>query len=709
MEVILRGETLICIIRNELDRTREITLHSAISKLTDSKTLTQAMIFYCDGKKGKTITSWLTRINVTLSAALDAMQIKALPYTSNQWQELIQQWYAETLTTKRSKASIVTRVAMWNKNIKPFLEYIQTRDIVPLDVIIPKMKSVGEIHSRSSFNVSLIGERPPKAVLAPGSKHEKFAQNKLIIPISLSRSDAGYLDEINFDLQRKRDGIFNSLLTYWKTIKTYYDFGQNIIDSVPQKYPELLERMETGDVHDLVERELVGRRKTMPPLRHHIAKPNTLQGFEIYLYTVHSKLDGVYRPKLLTSVGLPAVAYSIAKYDSEMGDSYFFPKILIENVTNIKAINKIDWCMGILGTRDISYIVALLMMLNPKFTYESLLNCKVTDSDGNPHLELTELGEMFTIDKSRAKSQKTANLDELSLEIINGVMKMSGNHLKLANPAVSNRLFISLSSKRDALTVTSSPTSSSHLTGRDKQGGFNGPCLSNYFPSLRELGIEAGTVSHAKLRVTEGVLEWFRTGSIKAVSKKLGNSRRVAFEHYIPQPLIQLFSTRMVRRFQNLLVVAATYNESYMLEAVDFNSLEEVHRFVSDILSLDSKGSSPLVAYLKSIAEGKVSTDDSFSDQMITSISSNALTALYLYRSCALKSNVDITVLSKVEPDTGLSPLSLITLANHLKAVLPSNNDINVRESHVEALNRTKQLMIDAKWGNIFIKREVLA
>jgi len=707
MKAVLRGETLIFIFRNENGKTPEITLHSAISKLEDSKNLTQVMISYCEGKKHKTISSWVTRINVTLSSALDVMQIKTLPYTSNQWQRLIQQWYLETLTTKRSKASITTRVAMWNKNIKPFLEYIQIRDIVPLDVIIPKMKSVGEIHSQSSFKVSLIGERPPKIVLTTVPEHEEFAKLNLIIPISLSRSDAEYLDEIQFDLERKRDGIFNALLTYWKAIKTYHDFGQNIIDIVPQKYPELLEQLEAGYVYDYVERKSVGKKKSIPPLRFHIAKPNTLQGFEIYLYTLHSKLNGIYKPKFVTSVGLPGKSFSIAKYETEMGDNYFFPNILIEN---IKTINKIDWCMGVLSTRDISYIVALLMMLNPKFNYESLLSSKITDSDGKPYLELTELGEIFSIEKSRAKNIKTATLDELSLEIINGVMKMRGNHPKLADPALSNRLFLCLNQKRTALvTITTSSLTSAFLTGRDSTGGSNGTHLPTYFPHLREIGIDVGTVSHAKLRATEGVLEWFRTGSVKAASKKIGNSHRVALEHYIPKPLIQLFSTRMVRRFQNLLIVAATYNESYMLEAVDFNSLKEVHKFISDILSLDSKGSSPLIAYLKSVTKGKVSTDDSFNDQMIASISSTTLTALYLYRDSALKSNVDITVLSKVELHTGISPMSLITFANYLKAVLPSNNDINVRKSHVEALDRTEQLMITAKWENIFIKKEVLA
>ena len=708
MRVIIRDEKLIFIVRNDAGKNTEATLHSSISKLKNSKILTQAMISYCDGKQSKTISSWLGRINVTLSAALDAMQIKALPYASNKWQQLIQQWYVETLTTKNSRASITTRVSMWNKNIKPFLYFIQIRDLIPFDVIIPKMKSVGEIHSRSSFNVSLVGEQPPKKVFTLVPKQEEFARNNLITPISLSRSDAEYLDEIRFDLERKRDGIFNSLLTYWKTVKRYYEFGQKIINSVPQKYPVLLERLAKGDVYDFVGQDLGGKKKAGGQARHYIATPDTLQGFEIYLYILYSKLNGVYRCQSLTSVGLPAAKrHSITKYESEMGGGYFFPNLSIENIASI---NKINWCMGILNSRDISYIVALLMMLNPKFTYESLLSCKMTDKDGTPYLELTELGEMFSIEKSRAKKRKAAVLDELSLELINGVMEMRSKHLDLIGKEVSNHLFVSLNQSRTTLVpIARSSTASAHLTGRDKTKGYTGPELSTYFPSLREIGIGVGTVSHAKLRATEGVLEWFRTGSIKSASKKLGNSHKVSLEHYIPKTLVQLFATRMVRRFQNLLIVAATYNESYMLEAVDFNSLEEVHRFISDILSLENKGSSPLVAYLKSVVKCEVSSDDSLNAQVIASISSNALTALYLYRDCALKSNVGTAVLLKADISTGISPMSLITLASHLKAILPSSTDISVRESHVEALTRTKHLMIDAVWKNFFIKREVLS
>lgn len=63
------------------------------------------------------------------------------------------------------------------------------------------------------------------------------------------------------------------------------------------------------------------------------------------------------------------------------------------------------------------------------------------------------------------------------------------------------------------------------------------------------------------------------------MQKRLGNSYRVAIEHYIPESLLQVWNERIIRRFQNTLLALAAAEEDYLPEVVDMPNLAELHRF----------------------------------------------------------------------------------------------------------------------------------
>ncbi|MUK37867.1 hypothetical protein GNP82_09915 [Aliivibrio fischeri] len=701
------GDKLVLIYVSEAGKDIKTSLSDSILGLNDWNILINHMIAYCDGKRSKSKKSWLGRINLTLSSAIKSLSLKKLPVSSQDWEFFIKQWYVDTITSTALKSSISTRVTIWNKNVKPFLEFIKCRDVIPLDVVIPKMKRVGEVKTNSSFNISLIGESPPQVVDEQISEN-KFTRINLLTPISLSRTDSEYLDEVRFDLERKRDSLLRCLINYWKTVKSFYDFGSDIAITLPKEYPELVDRMDVGDIYDFTKRP--GKR--VPPIRRHIAMPDNKIGFKLYLYTIHSKLNGISKSSLLRSIGLPDRKQTPAMFEKKMKGNYFFPETQLESDNYIASLDKLDWCMGVFNPRDIAYFVALLMILNPKFTYESLLNSVVFDKNGKSMLEMRDLGLTYSINKDRAKAQKTECLDELSTEIIQTLIKCNNKRSNLIEKYVSKRLFLCINHKRTGLVAPTYNRVSGHLTGYDSRGNKNGIytgiCLSNHFPSLLGIGLGPNTISHSKIRATEGVLEWFRTGSVRSASRKLGNSHKVAIEHYIPKELISAYSTRMVRRFQNLLVIAASYNEDYLLEAVDFHSLEEIHLFIESILTVDKKATSPLISYLKNISESDFDSEHYFDSNLVVSISSSALTALYLYRMSALRSNVDATTLAIIEPNSGISPLSLISLASYLMSTLPNDSDLNLRESNSQAIEHSKLLFSEIKWENIFIKRESL-
>lgn len=697
----LDGE-LVFVHKSDVGKEIKTSLTPLVLELSDWNIFTDHMISYCNGKAVSTRTTWIGRINLALPSVIKSLGIKQLPSNSQDWQAFIKQWYADTITTKDSKSSIETRVSTWNRSIKPFLEFMQVRDTIPIDVIVPKMRRVGEVQANSSFKVSLIGESPPQKVNSQ-LYNETNERRNLLTPISLSRTDAEYLDEVRFELERKRAHLLRCLTDYWNTVKTFHDFGKKIISTFEHEHSDLVARIISGDVYDYVQRE--GK---VPPLRHHIAIPNDRTSFELYLFTISSRLDGLYKPSKLTSVNLPRKR--MATCEKEFGDDYFFPKTFLENDEYIDTVDKINWCMGIYTPRDIAYFIALLMMLNPKFNYQPLLSSKVVDKDGKLMLEVSDIGFKYSIDKPRAKSIKKEELDEVSLEIIQTLIQCNTLRAGLIDKNISKNLFLSVNHTRTGLTSLAHSTVSAHLTGynkkhsENKEDPYDGICLSHYFPSLLKVGLGPNTISHSKIRATEGVLEWFRTGSVRATSRKLGNTKKVVLENYIPKELITAFSTRLVRRIQNVIIVSATYNEDYLLDAVDFESLTEVHEFIDKILSFDKKASSPLVSYLKNIS--KRNSDIEFSGNLITSISSTTLTALYLYRESALKSNVEMSVLTEIESNSGISPLALITLANYLMLVLPNNKDNLIREANIQALDKSKRLLPEVNWDGIFIKRE---
>lgn len=74
-------------------------------------------------------------------------------------------------------------------------------------------------------------------------------------------------------------------------------------------------------------------------------------------------------------------------------------------------------------------------------------------------------------------------------------------------------------------------------------------------------------ITRANIRVSAGIIEWFESGgNMFAVAKKMGNSASTAMKNYIPQEIQDLLFRREMRRFQNLLILAATSNNTDIRE-----------------------------------------------------------------------------------------------------------------------------------------------
>ncbi|WP_271909939.1 hypothetical protein [Vreelandella alkaliphila] len=606
--------------------------------------------------------------------------MKAFPKKSVDWSIFIKNLYLMALTTNTIKSSIYTRVAIWNKNIYPFLVYLQDRDQIPIDVIIPSMKQVDQAHKRSSFNESVIGEKAPHKV-----DHRHYL-DKLISPVSLSRTDSDYLNEIYYDLERKRNVVHSALTDYWKTIKSYFEFGQLLLRETDRD--SLIRRVDAKDYYDIFPRN------GAPPLRRNFTSGYSRESFAAYLC-----LSRHYKGYVRFSANNErnGLASRSVIYANRAFWECLFPVSYLED-DRVNHTDKINWMLGLLGNMDVSFIVALLMMENPKFTFLSLLNCQLDDKDGKSRLEVGENSITFTIEKSRAKSLKKEDLSELSLDIISTLLEMRSDNLLNIPVELSRYLFVILAKNTMDRLFTSPQNSkvTNFLTGKNGTSNY----LGAIFPSLENAGVSRGTLTHSKLRATEGVLEYFRTGSVRAVSRKLGNAPRVALEYYLPKSLIASYNTRQARRFQNLLIVSACANEDYLLDAVDFNSLEELHDFIISMLSIDTKGNNPLVNFLKDKILGK---DEKHQGDLIANISVSSLSILYAYKTLAEKGNLSAASLAKKDIKTGLAPIAFISLAKHLNNALSQHTEKSVREVNMLANKKAWIIAKSLDWNSLVV------
>lgn len=657
-----------------------------ITEIKGWEKIVDQIINYNSGKLYSSTTSWLSRLNSILKPTIIDSSLKSFPKKSREWDLLLKNIYLTTLCTTRIKSSIKTRVAIWNKNLYPFFIFLQDRDQIPIDVIIPRMKEVDQIEKNSSFNISIVGEKEPYKVT------HKDSLDGLIVPVSLSRTDVEYLDELYYDIERKRNKLHDCLTSYWKHIRAHFLLGRELMKEIDIE--SIKKRIKNEDFYDFVPNP----QKNLHAIKKHFANLANKKSLGTLLFCFRHKFG--YAKFGSSGSCVPPHSTIFNSQDLYVN---LMPKGYLE-VEDFSLIRNFNRMLGCLDLRDISFITALLMMENPKFTVHALFDSKVEDKSGKQILSVGEHDISFTVNKQRAKSLKKESLSNLSLEIISTLMDMRKDNLNNIPKEISKRLFI-IRSAQLGLIAPTPQTATRFISGAD-HNNVEQAWLGSYFPSLEKAGIKRDTINHKKIRATEGVLEFFRTGSVKAVARKLGNSPRVALQHYLPKPLIAAYNTRQVRRFQNLIIVAACANEDYLLEAVDFNNLSELHNFIHDMLELDVNGTNPLLNCLR---ENMGSEQSLREGDLIANISEKSLSYLYAYNMVAEQCNISADSLAQKDIKTGLSPISFISLSKYLKVILSKHTESCVRATNDSAQNKALAISKSVNWKEFLLRKEKLA
>lgn len=580
-----------------------------------------------EGKRYKTQIGYLHCSVRVFGRYVEARSITSLPIHFQDWQHLVIDLHIWYLSTPRYKAALATRTRSWDQTMSCWLAFLSEEGFLPSGLMIPKsglprrvvdLGSSKQPRSLGDFP-SVISERTPIGRTMYG-------------PIFWS-SDGDALENIQ-RIMASRDATLAKLLyDYWTRSVRDYRTGKNLNRS-KREWKQNRESCQ-GWKPEANELEEIGGYR--PELVTHPSVPdsvgNTIAVLSQILHT--SKDVDCLSAKALQSH--PAFHTRFAHKRSA---------IALEKIRSLSALTDHQFeaqtsltlfmrFLGVLSPLDIAVACAILIREHPNLNPESLITARILNARGRSYLHTTDhgRGQIFSVDKPRAGCRKYATLSPLSVKVLKHIVRCTEPVRKILKGNGSKfwrHLFVGSAGRElGRLEVTAK-----QLNGGTKYS------LSRYYPELEENGLVKGTLDFAKLRATVGMLTWFETGSLTLVSRKLGNSYRVALENYIPKEIRRLWNERVIRRFQNVLILLASADREHNISLSDITSIQDLNSFLAQLTYDFSPGSSVIADEIERkygtrfrISLGAVASDSKpCSDLLSVIVSPETLSYLYAKR-----------------------------------------------------------------------------
>ena len=626
------------------------------------------------------------------------------PTTSSDWQVTLYRFFQFVLVdTNWSQARTIIRMRLWQSKIGGMLNFLIEDEVIPLDVKVPII-DLKKIRSHAK-DQPLLGQ--PRASIADMAKQPK----KLLIDVNFGRTTTEFLDSVESKLRFLVGVIQDTCQAHWDVLMHDIEIGRQLAEQVTD------EEIEKAFEAALYEYTLPRRR----PLRWY-ASPIHPQG--------DARALAIVQKKLTSGIDIGCVSV-----DTLRGSPFFPSKIFSSNkpcqsytsLDALTAMTQEQWqalllstklyrFAGLLSNLDAGAACCLLTIEHPEFTSESLQNAKLLNARGKPYLLLTDSLEhsILSLDKPRAGRRKSVVLTPISQKLVADIVRITApvrEVLRRSGDKTWRYLFLGVRELKGAKgflgIVEGSPI---YLTG-----GKGSIALTTLYPALTQNGLTKGSFDYRRLRNTLGVLRWFETGSILEMSRRLGNSRKVALEHYLPPALLHAWNTRIIRRFQNTLIVLAAHDQPYLLEVTDFSSMADLQHFIAQLIVDFPASTSPLAdevqRRLSSDQHGVPATLVSTPGLLNIRLSPKSLGFLYAYSDLALQMLVP-DELDKVDVLSGLSPRQFTDMAALLRHAAENKNihaslsellDVPLlKYVHGEAL--AIKVNLDAQFANLAIK-----
>ncbi|MBE8589807.1 hypothetical protein IQK56_02085 [Pseudomonas sp. MAFF 301449] len=616
-----------------------------------------------------------------LGETLTHLKFKQLPSNPEDWQILVTDIHRYVLSRVNSRSSLKNRCSNDWVSIRFYLGQLVEGGVIPISTYLPPVRDTLDSVDIDPYKDRVLGQSAMKPI-GPGN-----VVDKLICSINISRTDAQYLEELRETLSNRNHILKEALIKHWKYIKSNMEFGKKLIDLVD--WPNLL--------------SLINAHPTKEP-KNHPAYPSSLEGLANYLAVIHHHYDGIAPSDDTLRKNSISPENSLIPRQCSFGSFEHVAKLTGApsapyNSGGWSNRSVLLWWQGRISHFDVAALTALLMILQPSWTMSALLFSEIVNRDNKNYLDVSEKGYSYEVKKHRAKSMKLEELDPLAYEIISTLIEAYDpvrRKMRENGDSRASLLFLPCSFMK--ISCTTSSTYSAFLRGSDSKKKV---WLGSVYPELPAVGLTAGTLSFVKIRNTQGVLAWFKTKSMRAVARVLGNTEKVVLQHYIPKALLDAWNVRIIRRFQNLWLSVATANEDYLLEITDFSSIAELHTFLRDMLMLHSETDSPLSKLLHTRLGILVDEDFNIADNnahLHIGISRAGLSALYSYQAAVIDIGLSSDILDKADIITGLTPRHLISLADLLQSQLPLDKNTEYVACHEIARSYSDDPINRKKW-----------
>jgi len=632
------------------------------------------------------------------------------PTTSQAWNVFSLRFFQFFLTdTDFSQAKTSTRVNQWRTSFRAFLAYLKDEEVIPLNVVIP-------IINKKKIR-SLAKDQP-----LLGQKGKRIAAStepaqKLLVDISFGMTDADYLDAVERKCRHLVSVVKHVSLTHWNGLMKDAEIGRQLATRVTDA--AINAALAEGRYGEMLEHDYY-----LTPKFVKYASPSHPQGIHWALALVRHTLNATRDIHCISGDALRrSPFFKTTTFKDREKRSYAtldsLTSLTPEQWQQLPSHARFYRFAGLLSPLDAVAACSLLTIEHPQFTSESLKNAVLLNVRGKPRLLLTDNNErsILYVDKPRAGRLKSAVLSELAQQIVLDIVRSTApvrNVLKRAGDKTWRYLFLGVVTRRNAPGVLAAVDASTSFMNGYPLGIIS---LAGLYPVLKQNGLGTGSFDYRRLRNTMGIIRWFETGSILEMSRRLGNTRKVTLENYLPPALLHAWNTRIIRRFQNTLIVLAAHDEPYLLEVTDFSNIADLQHFIAQLILDYPARTSPLADEVQRRL-GSASQDESVAaisppGFLNIRLSPKSLAYLYAYRDLVQRT-LSEDELDKVDTLSGLAPRQFTDMATFLKhaaenkAIHPSLRGVldvaTLTACHGQAL--AMQADLDARFAKLAVKRD---
>ena len=584
------------------------------------------------------------------------------PTHSQDWTLFLLRFFQWYFTNTESGFRTDIRSKVWSSHLVPWFCCLKDAEIIPLDVVIPRAQTK-KLASLEGGVKHLLGQGR-RCITDP-----KVSAQRLLVDVSFGMTDADYLDAIEHQCRRLVDLIKEVCLQHWRGVMRDAETGRKLAAQVSD---DMIDRALAEGRYG----ELLKTRRGHQFVRY--ASPAHHQGIGWALaWARHSLRRGNTRDCVSAVTMRQSPLFNTRAFKGGGENNYpvldGLTILTPEQWEKFLGSARFYRFAGLLSGLDASAACVLLTIEHPQFTSESLQDAMLLNVRGKPRLLLTDNAEraILTIDKPRAGKLKSAALSELAQQVVQDIIRATAPVREVLKRAGDKRWrYLFLGALNDHRASRVGILSVLIVRPALLNGTYNMLSLPRLYPLLTHNNLKSGTLDFRRLRNTLGVLKWFETGSILEMSRTLGNTRKVALKNYLPAALLHAWNTRIIRRFQNTLIVLAAHDEPYLLAVTDFSNLADLQHFIAQLILDYPANTSPLADEVQRRLRGASpsATSSSTLGFLNVRLSPKSLAYLYAFRDLAIKT-LSTEQQDRVDALSGLSPRQFIDMAKLLTYV----------------------------------------